>query len=97
MLTFGVFAVGRFSEQLLRPNLFARGKETAEGMGGVEGLVHAVAWLSPKLSQFNVTPQVVYDAELPWAYVLSATGQGIWYAAIMLLLASVLFRIRDFV
>ncbi len=97
MLTFGVFVVGRFSGQLLRPDLFAGVKESAESMRGVESVVHAIAWVSPKLSQFNVTPQVVYDAELPWGYLFDATAQGFWYAAIMLLLASVLFRIRDFV
>jgi hypothetical protein len=97
LLTFGVFVVGRFHSALVAPNLLGDRKDVGEAGRVIEQLVSWVATVSPKLSYYNVTPQVVYDARLPWEYVGYATLQGVWYAAIVLIIASVLFSIRDFV
>ena len=97
LLTFGMFVVGRFHSKLVAPNLLGDRKDVGEAGHFIEQVVAWVATVSPKLSYYNVTPQVVYDVSLPWSYVGYATLQGVWYAAIVLIIASALFSIRDFV
>ncbi len=97
LLTFGVFVVGRFHSKLVAPNLLGDRKDIGDAGRLIEQIVAWVATVSPKLSYFNVTPQVVYDVHLPWSYVGYATAQGVSYVVVVLILASVLFSIRDFV
>ncbi len=97
LLTFGVFVVGRFHAAMVSANLLGDSEDVGWFGHKIEQAVAALAAVTPKLSYYNVTPQVVYDAQLSWEYVGYATLQGVWYAAILLILASMLFSIRDFV
>ena len=97
LLTFGIFVVGRFHSTLAASNLLGDSKDVGEVGKFVEAFVGWIAVVTPKLSYYNVTPQVVYDAHLPWSYVGYATLHGAWYIVAVLIIASILFSIRDFV
>ncbi|MFZ4735858.1 MAG: ABC transporter permease [Bradymonadia bacterium] len=98
MLTLGIFVVGRFSDTLanlrLRPQSPADDPETLERISAV---VRAVSAVLPDLGKYNVTPNVVYDKFLNGEVVLWSTIEGVTYAALLLILASILLSRRDFV
>ena len=65
-------------------------------MDQATAFAHGVAWVAPDLSLYNVTSYAVYDTHLPEGFVLHATLAGGFYAALCLVLASILFSRRDF-
>lgn len=97
MLTLGVFTVGRFADRLATLEFKAAPDQSQAALDQAAGFAHAVAWVAPDLSMYNVTAYVVYDTTLPDGFVLHATGAGALYATLCLLLAAVLFSRRDFI
>lgn len=96
-LAFGVFLVGRFADRLREIKIGEPGADGERPFPIAESFVHAIAEIVPDLSRFNTTPYVVYEAQLPTAYLWQCTVYGLTYAALCLLLATLLFQRRDFI
>ena len=95
LLTLGIFVVGRFADVLSTLRL-GRPEERTEVSEAISAAVRAVAQVTPDLSIYDVTPQLVYGTPLTAAYVLEATGLAATYIVLCLGLAAVLFHRRDF-
>ncbi|MEM9073749.1 MAG: hypothetical protein AAGE52_34985 [Myxococcota bacterium] len=87
-LTFGVWLVGRSADamQTMRSSLL-----TDE----VKALLRGVARVVPNFNLFVPSSQTT--ASEPWGYVSSAMTYGVVYTAILLILAALIFRRRDFI
>ncbi len=96
LLTVGVFIVGRFVDQLLTLQL-VRLEEQTPFTQGIQSIIRLIARITPDLSLYDVTPQVVYAETIPWSFVGHATLYGFCYAGLALVIASFLFSRRDFV
>ncbi len=91
-LAFGVMLIGRFADDIIR--LQQRAINTEEP-SMVLDLAKELLVIMPPLKLYNVSEQVVYRSPIPWAYV-SKAGLTSWsYAAICLMMASLLFARRD--
>lgn len=93
ILALGVFAVGRFSNDVAN---FRMQVEPGE-VDLVGNLMQAVATVCPDLTLYNTTPFVVYEHPIAWSYVAQSAFYGLTYAAIALSLACLIFSRRDFV
>lgn len=93
ILALGVFAVGRFSDDVASFRMDV-GPDKTDWLGGP---MQAVATICPDLTIFNTTPYVVYEYPIAWSYVGQGAVYGLTYAAIALCLACVIFSRRDFV
>lgn len=96
LLTFGVFAVGRFVDRLATLKL-GDPSERTQTHEQISAVIRGVAKVWPDLSLYNVTPNVVHGAPVTWGFVGSATLYGLTYAAVILLFACVVFQRRDFI
>jgi hypothetical protein len=93
ILALGVFAVGRFSDDVAGFRM-----DVDEGQIDVlGGLMQGMATICPDLTLYNTTPYVVYEYPIAWSYVAQSALYGVTYAAIALSLACVIFSRRDFV
>lgn len=95
LLTLGVFAVGRFADVLSTLRLGAPEERTPLSEA-ISATVRAVADVTPDLSLYDVTPNLVYGRPITADYMLHASGLGLTYVALALLLSAVLFHRRDF-
>lgn len=92
VFTLGIFVVGRSSDTLanLPPRLFGETlREVGKGLANVMPNLHL--YVPPRallLDRVSDTPA--------WPYVLSAALNAVGYAALLLVLSSLLFRRRDF-
>ena len=93
--TLGIFVVGRSTPEI---------KSVAHKMGGAEPILRGIAAIVPDLHLFYASGSMtggervtVHSDYVDWSYVATATGYGLVYAAIVLLLAALIFRKRDFV
>ncbi len=89
LFTVGITLIGKMS-----PELVALGKKADNP--AMESLMTAVYTVLPDLSRFNLRSEASYDLVVEWEYVAYATGYGAAYAAALLVLASIIFRFRDF-
>ena len=87
--TFGVFVIGRLGESLLA---FLPKVEPAL----LRNALWAATRLVPDLHRFDLTARVVYDRPLAAGTVALLTAYGVSYIAVVLLVAVLLFRRRDF-
>ncbi|HJZ85794.1 MAG TPA: hypothetical protein VKN99_11520, partial [Polyangia bacterium] len=92
--TLGVFVLGRSTPDI---------RQVAGRMGAAKPLLRALAAVLPDLHMFYVSgspvggePVSVHGDFVDWSYVAVASGYGLGYAAILLLLAALIFRRRDF-
>lgn len=95
VFTLGFFIVGRISYVITdlmnaRHGLFSE-VPAAHTLGRV------IVTLAPDLSTFNVSDDLLQGAPIPPEYVVAATGYGLSYAAVFLLLAVLVFERRDFI
>ena len=81
-----------------------RYRGVAGKMGAAKPILKGIAAIVPDLHLFYVSGSMVgsdrvtvHGDYVDWTYVASATGYGLGYAAILLLLAAIIFRKRDFV
>lgn len=92
VLTIGVWLVGRSADEMAT----MRSRVLPDA---VRDLLHGLAWIVPNLNLF-VPPRralaEVVGGVGPAEYVASAMGYGALYAAILIALACVVFRRRDF-
>lgn len=95
LLTLGVFAVGRFADVLGTVRLGDPESRTPL-TEGISAAVRFISDVTPDLSLYDVTPNLVYARPITADYLLHATGLGLTYIALGLLIAAVLFHRRDF-
>lgn len=89
LFTVTVFVIGHLSWGL---QMLA---ERAQG-GAARGLCQALYWVLPNLERLNVRGLVVHGQSVPFEQVALATVYGVSYTVIVLALATVVFRRRDF-
>ncbi|AKF05572.1 ABC transporter permease [Sandaracinus amylolyticus] len=93
VLTVGVWLVGRSADEMatMRSNVLPE---------SVRDLLHGLAWVVPNLNLFvpphRALTEHVEGSGGPVEYVASAMGYGVLYAAILIVMACVVFRRRDF-
>ena len=88
--TLGVFLCGRSADYLL---YFVNNGETASGMSS---LMRTLYWTVPNLAQLNVSNMIVYGNSPPLQHVLFSFCYSVSYSSILLLLAAMIFKKRDF-
>jgi ABC-type transport system involved in multi-copper enzyme maturation permease subunit len=93
--TLGIFVLGR-----AMPDIQA----ISHKLGSAGALLRVIAFVVPDLHLFFVSGSMVggervsvHESYVDWSYVAVACGYGLGYAAVMLLLAAIIFRKRDFV
>lgn len=91
-LAFGVMLIGRFADDIIR--LQERAVKLGEPNTILELAKDILAFVPP-LKLYNVTEQVVYRSPISWSYLVKAGISSFSYAAICLILASLLFAKRD--
>ena len=89
LFTIGLTLIGKVSQELLT---LGAASESAT-LGAVMKAIYKVL---PDLSRFDLRNAASYGTPVEWEYVAYATGYGAAYAAALLVLASVIFRFRDF-
>ena len=89
LLTIGVTVIGRLTPQL---KILAE-KSESEGLQRLGRLGYSVL---PDLGTFNLRSSAALGTPVEWEYVAYATGYGVLWAAVLLLLSTVIFRYRDF-
>ncbi|UJR81814.1 ABC transporter permease [Sandaracinus amylolyticus] len=93
VLTVGVWLVGRSADEMatMRSNVLP---------DSVRDLLHGLAWVVPNLNLFvpphRALTEHVEGSGGPVEYVASAMGYGALYAGILIVMACVVFRRRDF-
>jgi ABC-type transport system involved in multi-copper enzyme maturation permease subunit len=107
VFTLGIYVVGRLQPEL---KAFSARVATGEGGGGagadvVRGILAVLTTIFPDLHLFAVSGHEVGGRAVSvngpvfvdWAYVGSATAYGLAYTAVLLGVAALIFRRRDFV
>ena len=94
-MTLGVFVVGRFVDTL-RTLKLGRSDDDQASLDGISQVVRWISEITPDLSIFNVTPQLVYQHPISMGFVQEATILAVTYVVICLGIAMVLFSRRDF-
>lgn len=89
LFTVGLTLIGKMSQELL---LLGQKSESAF----VQALMESAYRVLPDLGRFDLRSQASYGLEVEWEYVAYATGYGAAYAAALLVIASIIFRFRDF-
>ena len=89
LFTVGLTLIGKLSQDLL---LIGQQSESA-----VVNVMAEVAYrVLPDLGRFDLRTEAAYGQPVDWEYVAYATGYGAAYAAALLVIASLIFRLRDF-
>jgi ABC-type transport system involved in multi-copper enzyme maturation permease subunit len=89
----GIFTLALYVIGELTPDL----KTLSEKVSGVSrDLLNGSYYLLPNLALFNVKGEAVHGVPITAGYMLTATGYGLSYAAIVLLLSCLIFQSRDF-
>lgn len=89
LFTVTFYVIGHLSWGLL---LLAEKIETGVG----RQICHVLYYILPNLEWLNVKGQVVHGINVPMSQMLLATAYGISYTVIVLVLAVIVFRKRDF-
>jgi Cu-processing system permease protein len=108
--TLGIYVVGRLQPELRALHAKLLGTAAADGAAAagnlvLRGVLTVLTTVFPDLHLFYVSGHEVAGkavsvhgpAFVDWGYVAYATAYGLTYAAVMLLLAALIFRRRDFV
>jgi ABC-type transport system involved in multi-copper enzyme maturation permease subunit len=88
-LTFGLFVAGRLSSDLRNFDEVVQSPVVAK-------IAHALYWVLPNLTSFDVRGQVVHGQPVPAGHILLASGYGALYIAALLVPSAVIFSRRDF-
>jgi ABC-type transport system involved in multi-copper enzyme maturation permease subunit len=88
-LTFGLYVVGHFNADL-------RNFEQVVQSGTAAWLARGLYHVLPDLSAFDVKTQVVHGLSVPGGYLALTAGYGVFYIALLLVIAMLIFSRRDF-
>lgn len=89
LFTVGLTLIGKMSQQLQ-----LLGERSESGL--VRAFTDVAYRVLPDLSRFDLRNEASYGVDVEWEYVAYATGYGAAYAAALLVVASIIFRFRDF-
>jgi hypothetical protein len=89
VLTFGLFIVGHFNEDL-------RHFETVLPSKPAAMVARGFYYLLPNFAPFDVGSTVVHGQPVPWGYLAVTTAYGATYIAALLAAAMYIFSRRDF-
>ena len=92
LMTLGVFVVGRFVDTL-RTLKLGRSDDDQASLDGISQVVRWISEITPDLSIFNVTPQLVYQHPISVGFVQEATILAVTYVVICLALQWCFFRV----
>jgi len=88
IFTLAIYVVGHLSADL---------KLFGEKMGDVgKTVLNAIYYLLPNLERFNLKGQVIHHVEVTTMQLALTTVYGLAYAALLILLAGIIFQKRDF-
>ena len=88
-LTFGLFVVGHFSDDL-------RHFEQVVDSPAAAALARGLYWVLPNLAQFDVRAQVVHAQPVPIGYLLWTGAYAALYIGVLLVASMAVFSRRDF-
>ncbi len=89
LFTVGTLIIGKLSQDLL---LIGQRSESDV----VRVLTEVGYRVLPDLGRFDLRTEAAHGLPVDWEYVAYATGYGAAYSAALLVLASLIFRLRDF-
>ena len=89
LFTVGLTLIGKMSQDLQ-----LLGEKSESGL--VRAFTDVAYRVLPDLSRFDLRNEASYGVDVEWEYVAYATGYGAAYAAALLVVASIIFRFRDF-
>ena len=89
LLTFSVFAVGRFSSDL---RLLAEQVKNPL-IGYFTQFIYRVI---PNLEKFNIRSEAVYGGDISWALIFYTTAYALIYTVVLLILSIAIFQKREF-
>ncbi|MCO4762933.1 MAG: ABC transporter permease subunit, partial [Myxococcales bacterium] len=93
VFTLGLFAIGRASYVVV--DLMSAKKGVFVEVPAMRSAGRAIVAIVPDLSTFNIADELLLGWEVPTEYLLQATGYGLSYAAIFLVLGLFVFERRD--
>jgi ABC-type transport system involved in multi-copper enzyme maturation permease subunit len=93
LFTLGLFFVGRIS--YIITDLMSATKGVFVEIPAMRTLGRVLVAVVPDLSTFNISDDVLLGWDVGGDYVLSATGYGLTYAAVFLVLGMLVFERRD--
>ena len=95
IFTFGIFVLGRevhVVEQMLVAN-----KGLFVSAPGLRPLGQTVTAVFPDLSMFDISKEILLEADVSWLYVVQAYGYAACYVIGLVTLSALIFQRRDFV
>lgn len=90
LFSFGIFLAGRSTDYLL---YFVNGSATPTAATKVLTLLY---WILPHLNLLNVSDQIVFGNALDGEHMIWSTAYALAYATALLMLATFIFRRREF-
>jgi ABC-type transport system involved in multi-copper enzyme maturation permease subunit len=88
-MTFGLYVVGHFSADLKNLGAIVQSK-------GAAYMGQALYYVLPNMATFDIKADVVHGRPVAAGYVLTSTGYGLLYIALLLVAGMFIFSRRDF-
>jgi len=86
--TISIFVIGHLAD-----DLWLLGSKSDSVL--LEQLVHGLYWVLPNFELLSIRELSVHERTVPWDQVFAATGYGIAYSIVVLLMAVALFQRKD--
>jgi ABC-type transport system involved in multi-copper enzyme maturation permease subunit len=90
LFTFGIFLAGRSAGNVL----YFIASDPAPSLG--DSILRSLSWILPRLDLLNVGNDLVYGASISKDHLAWSMAYAIGYSAILLILATAIFRRREF-
>ena len=89
MLTVGLYVVGHLMSDL-------RGVADKSTSDMMKGIITGLYYICPNLEMLNIKGQAAAGVSVMWSYQAIATAYGLFYSALLLAIACLIFERRDF-
>ncbi len=89
LLTFAVYLVGNFSRDLVSLGILSKNP-------AVETVTRNLYYVLPDLARFDLKNQAVYGQIPGWDTLSLNAGYGLLYAVVLLVIATLVFSVREF-
>jgi Cu-processing system permease protein len=89
MLTVGLYVVGHLMSDL-------RGIAEKSTSDMMKGIITGLYYICPNLEMLNIKGQAAAGVSVMWSYQAIATAYGLFYSALLLAIACLIFERRDF-
>jgi ABC-type transport system involved in multi-copper enzyme maturation permease subunit len=102
IFSFGIYLIGHLSNEILKEVYFAYrvsedGSFLRENGKLVYGIAKGIHYALPNLFKFNASTQAAHSIPLEYGYIIWNSIYAFGYAGVVLCLAVVLFKNKDFV